>query len=75
MSTATSPLATIKQFADRNPAFTENSLRWLIFKASNPADPVYAKFCPAIHKVGRRVLIEEQKFLAIAMGKNGKEAA
>ena len=38
-------------------------------------DPKYAKFIPAIHRVGGKLLIEEQKFLNVAMGKDDQEAA
>ena len=66
-------LSTVNQFSERNPAFSTNSLRWIIFRSADKADPKYSKFRPAIHKVGRRVLIEEQKFLNIAMGKDDHE--
>jgi len=29
-------LLTVKQFAEKRPAFTEGSLRWMIFKAASP---------------------------------------
>lgn len=48
-------LRTIKQLAQENPAFTEASLRWLVFNArQNGLDA-------AIVRVGRRVLIDVQK--------------
>jgi len=48
-------LRTIKQLARENPAFTEASLRWLVFNARhNGLDT-------AIVRVGRRVLIDVQK--------------
>jgi hypothetical protein len=48
-------LRTIKQLAQENPAFTEASLRWLVFNARhNGLDA-------AIVRVGRRVLIDVQK--------------
>ena len=48
-------LRTIKQLAQENPAFTEASLRWLVFNArQNGLDA-------AIIRVGRRVLIDLQK--------------
>jgi hypothetical protein len=73
MSTQT--LFTIKQFAERQPAFSINSLRWIIFRSADKTDPKYAKFIPAIHRVGGKLLIEEQKFLNVAMGKDDQEAA
>ena len=71
----TQTLFTIKQFAKRHPAFSNNSLRWIVFRSANKSDPDYSKFRPAIHKVGRRVLIEESRFLSIAMGTNNADAA
>jgi len=71
----TQTLFTIKQFAERHPAFSSNSLRWIIFRSADKSDLNYSKFTPAIHRVGGRVLIEEQKFLNIAMGKDDHEVA
>ena len=71
----TQTLLTIKQFAERHPAFSSNSLRWIIFRSADKSDPNFSKFTPAIHRVGGRVLIEEQKFLNIAMGTDDKQAA
>jgi len=48
-------LRTIKQLAQENPAFTEASLRWLVFNARQNG------FDAAIVRVGRRVLIDVQK--------------
>ena len=73
MSTTT--LLTIKQFAERHPAFSNNSLRWIVFRSADKSDPDYSKFRPAIHRVGGRVLIEEQKFLNVVIGKDDQEAA
>jgi hypothetical protein len=48
-------LRTIKQLAQENPAFTEASLRWLVFNArQNGLDT-------AIVRIGRRVLIDAHK--------------
>ena len=71
----TQTLFTIKQFAERHPAFSSNSLRWIIFRSADKSDPDYSKFRPAIHRVGGRVLIEEQKFLDIAMGRDDEQVA
>lgn len=49
-------LLTVKQFSKQHPAFTESSLRWLIFNEAENG------FSPAIKRIGRRVLIDEQKF-------------
>lgn len=49
-------LRTLQQLAARNPAFSENALRWHVFHAkSNGLDR-------AIVRVGRRVLIDEIEF-------------
>ncbi len=49
-------LRTIKQLAQENPAFTEASLRWLVFNAHQNG------FEATIVRVGRRVLIDVEKF-------------
>lgn len=49
-------LRTIRQLAERNPAFTEGALRWHVFQAKqNGLDR-------AIVRVGRKVLIDEVEF-------------
>lgn len=48
-------LRTVKQLAAENPAFTEGSLRWLVFNAASNG------FDTAIVRVGRRVLIDVPK--------------
>ena len=59
-------LFTVKQFAEKHPAFTEGSLRWLIFKAGSPAVATDHEHNFALNdalvRVGRRVLIDEAKF-------------
>ena len=72
---STTILLTIKQFAERHPAFSNNSLRWIVFRSADKSDPDYSKFRPAIHRVGGRVLIEEQKFLNVVIGKDDHAAA
>jgi len=48
-------LKTVRQLAEANPAFTEASLRWLIYRAEeNGLDEV-------IVRVGRRVLFDMDK--------------
>ena len=48
-------LRTVRQVAEANPAFSENSLRWLIFnKAENG-------FGEVLVKIGRRVLIDVER--------------
>lgn len=49
-------LRSVRQIAERNPAFSEASLRWLIFRAGqNGLDR-------ALVRIGRRVLIDEPRF-------------
>jgi hypothetical protein len=58
-------LRTVKQFASAYPAFSEGSLRWLIFKAGSPqtvSDDHSAALNDALVRIGRRVLIDENKF-------------
>ena len=49
-------LRTVKQIAQTNPAFSEASLRWMIFNASKNG------FDRVIVKLGRRVLIDIEAF-------------
>lgn len=63
---------TVAQMANANPAFTENSLRYLIYSAK-PRKRAQSKaglgdvpangLAPAIKKIGRKILIDEQAFL------------
>ena len=54
-----SRLIAVSQFPQFHPAFTESSLRWLIFKAADNG----LDHAGAIHRVGRKVLIDESRFL------------
>ena len=66
----TPTLYTVKQFAERQPAFTAGSLRNMIFKADSrhsskgelPGNGLFE--CGAILRLGRKVLIDEVRFLA-----------
>ncbi len=49
---------TIKEFSAKYSAFTENSLRWLIFNR------VTNGFYSCFRKVGKRVLIDEAAFFS-----------
>lgn len=51
-------LNTVRQFAERNPAFSEASLRWKIAKAEENG----LAEAGAILRHGRRVLIDADKF-------------
>lgn len=65
-----SPFYTVGQFAKRNPAFTADSLRWMIFNgASNGLDK-----SSAIIRNGRSIFIDEPAFFAWfrAQGRRGQ---
>ncbi|MCC7487283.1 MAG: hypothetical protein IT529_20095 [Burkholderiales bacterium] len=49
---------TVRQLSERFPAFSEPSLRWLIFNSQSNG------LAQALVRVGRRVLIDEEKFTA-----------
>ena len=57
---ATPTLSTINQFADKQPAFTRSCLRGLIFEENTNG----LTKAGAIVRVGRRVLINEEKFFS-----------
>jgi hypothetical protein len=59
-------LLTVRQLAVRHPAFTEPAIRCLIYKASHnrAAVPQASVLDAALLRVGRRVLIDESRFLA-----------
>lgn len=64
-----STLRSFPQFCERHPAFTVRRLRWIDFRArSDDGDPSFVKFRPAFCRVGRRVFVDEPRFLAIAKG-------
>jgi len=52
----TNHLLTVKQLAEKSPAFSEASLRWMIFCAEQNG------LARALVKVGRRVLIDVAEF-------------
>ena len=51
-------LFTVSQFVERNPAFTNGGLRWHLFNS----DKNGLKESGAIIRLGRRVLIDADKF-------------
>jgi hypothetical protein len=62
-------LLTVKQFAQKHPAFSEASLRFNIFHESkNGLDKV-------IKRVGRKILINEEAFFAWVEDQNERGAA
>ena len=50
---------TVKQLAEKHRAFSENSVRWMVFTGR----PTGIDKC--IRRIGRKVLIEEDGFLAV----------
>ncbi|MDR2013689.1 MAG: hypothetical protein LBQ20_11810 [Rhodanobacter sp.] len=76
----TTQFLTVRQTAQKYPAFTEPSIRWLIFNRLSNG------FSRCIVQIGRRTLIDESEFVAwlrdhrgnkscIAAAKAAKEAA
>jgi hypothetical protein len=59
-------MVTVRQLAERHPAFSEAALRCLIYKAARNrgAVPQVSVLDTALRRVGRRVLIDEGRFLA-----------
>lgn len=61
---------TVRQFSQKNPAFSESSLRYMIFYAGERQNAKGESKCNglleagAIVRIGRKVLIDEDKFLA-----------
>ncbi len=59
-------LYTIRQFASKHPAFTESSLRWLIFQSksreSSRGSISGNGLGAALVRIGRKVLIDELRF-------------
>ena len=49
---------TVPQFCEKYPAFTEASLRWLLFNRESNG------LAAAVVQLGRRVLIDEAAFIA-----------
>ncbi|MFZ2171050.1 MAG: hypothetical protein WAW61_15605 [Methylococcaceae bacterium] len=67
MSSATiKALSTVKQFPQKNPAFTEGGLRSLIFNEQSNG----LAESGAIIRIGRKILIDEVKFFAWIEGNN-----
>jgi hypothetical protein len=54
-----SHLLTIRQFSEKHPAFPQGGLRAIRFNSEQNG------FAPAFVTVGRKVLIDENKFFAI----------
>ncbi|MCP4474164.1 MAG: DNA-binding protein [Gammaproteobacteria bacterium] len=56
LNIANKRLATVKQVADAYPAFTQSSLRWLIFNEHSNG------FDQCIRRIGRKILIDLDYF-------------
>lgn len=65
------PFLTVRRFAEQDPNFSANALRWLIFNgASNGLQD-----SGAIVRIGRRVLIDRERFYTwVAQGRQGGKA-
>lgn len=57
-SSAVKSYLTVKQLPLHYPAFTENSIRWLIFHEKTNG------FCHCVRRIGRKVLIDISEFEA-----------
>lgn len=55
-NTASNRFATVKQLPSYHPAFTESSIRWLIFNEKSNG------FYRCIRRIGRKVLIDIHAF-------------
>jgi hypothetical protein len=60
----TPTLLTFRQFSERFPAISESSLRWIRFNQEKNG------FAPAFLRLGRRVLVDQDRFLEILFGHN-----
>jgi len=49
--------STVKQTSEKHPAFTEGSIRWMIFNSKFNGASVW------IRKVGRKILIDDAAFV------------
>ncbi len=73
-------LLTVRQFASKHPAFTESSLRWIIFNAKkrgNSKGAVFSNgFESAIIRLGRKVLLDEERFFElVSAGQSSSEGS
>jgi hypothetical protein len=48
-------LLTIRQFAQKHPFMTENSIRWLLFKDESGLEE-------CLYRISKRIYIDEKKF-------------
>ena len=59
-------LLTVSQFSQKHPAFSVPSLRWLLFHRKTNG------FDKAVLNVGRRVLIDEERWFQVIDEQNGQ---
>jgi hypothetical protein len=59
-------LRTVQQFCEENPAFTVGGLRWLLFHRETNG------LSEAVVRVGRRVLIDAERFFRWVDAQNGR---
>jgi len=64
-------LLTVNQFTEKHPAFTVGALRWMIFNAKDND----LQQSGAIIRLGKRVLISEERFFSWVDSKQEKGAA
>jgi hypothetical protein len=68
-------LSSVRQFADKHPAFTQGNLRNLIFNAQPRVTRTGTLpgngFDMCLVRVGRKILIDEEKFFQWLDGQNG----
>jgi len=68
---ASQQLFTVQQFSEAEPAFKESSLRWLIFNRDSNG----LEGSGALIRVGKRILIDRQKFLGWLLSQQSRKAA
>lgn len=64
-------MLSVKEIARRHTVFSEASLRWFIFMEHQNG----LKQSGAVIRLGRKVLIDEEKFIAWLRGQNSNAAA
>jgi hypothetical protein len=50
-------LSTVRQLSEKFPAFSQASIRWIIFNAQHNGASSF------IHKIGRKIVIDDDAFL------------
>ncbi len=68
---ATRTLSTVRQLVERHPAFNEGGVRWAIFNEQTNG----LAESGAILRVGRKVLIDEDRWFAWIDARNGIKSA